>query len=361
MKKSSFCMVLVIGILFAMPARAGLFSGCDEASKEPMPVWVSKVDYSLPGYYVGVGSAVDSGRNRDEQIRASEDSAKSHLVQQIEVTIRAENEQSTRVSNDKVQKDILSKVTVSAEEVLRDLQVKARWTDKESCTLYTLMTISKSSVAHAKREKLMRSRLAKFKSDLAEGSDRDKNRDVKVRRKYLENAKALLDDTDFSLLPDELGKTVYAKRLDDAMANLNKAVSQVKGRTALFAINRDGALHSDVIGKMLDQLRAKDATADRLMSDCTQESDCITVAKERGFTTLTLLKADSRVSTSPMGALKGTLTVSRVLYDIDSRKILKGPDTVSAQVIGWSNSELDWNAAAEKAMQGFQCAGEKQC
>ncbi len=49
--------------------------------------------------------------------------------------------------------DALSKVTVSAEEVLRDLKIKGRWLDKESCTLYTLMAISKQSVAQSKREK----------------------------------------------------------------------------------------------------------------------------------------------------------------------------------------------------------------
>lgn len=90
------------------------------------------------------------------------------------------------------------------------------------------------------------------------------------------------------------------------------------------------------------------------MAECSNVEDCIKRANERGFSMLALLKANSRVTTSQMGALKGTLTVSRTVYDIDSRKVLKGPDTVSAQVIGWSNEELDWHAAAEKAMQNFK-------
>ena len=346
--------VLAVGVLGSMPSRAGLFSSCDAGSNEPRPEWVSKLDYSLPAYYVGVGSAEKDGKSKDEQSKASEDNAKSHLVQQIEVTIKAENEQSTRVSNRGVEKDALSKVSVTAEEVLRDLKVKGRWVDKDTCTQYTLMAISKESVAQAKREKTMKNRLEKFKAQLAEGTDRDKNRDIKVRRKYLEDAQALLADTDFNLLPEELGKDVYAKRLGSALDQLNKEASQVKGRTALFAINQGGGLHPDVIGKMLDQLRLGDNTVDRLMADCNNVDDCISRAKESGFSMLAMLKASSQVGTSPMGALKGTLTVSRTVYDIESHKVLKGPDTVSAQVIGWSNEELDWIAAAEKAMQGLK-------
>lgn len=354
MNKLFVIWILFAGSLFSMSASAGIFSSC-EGSIEPRPDWVSKADYSVQGFYVGVGEAEKDDRNRDEQAKASEDNARMHLVQQIEVTIKAENEQSTRVRNDKVQRDASSKVTVSVEEVLHDLQIKSRWVDKETCTHYTLMTISRESVARAKREKIMRSRLASFKTLLADGSDRDKNRDIKVRGKYLDDAQALLADTDFSVLPDELGKAVYEKQLNDALEALGKEAAQSKGRMALLAINQDGKLHSDVIGKMLEQLRSGDSKADRLMSDCTREQDCIGVAKDRGFTMLAVLKASSQVTTSPMGSLKGTLTISRTVYDIESRKVLKGPDTVSTQVIGWSDSELDWNAAAEKAMESFKC------
>ncbi|HLP97296.1 MAG TPA: LPP20 family lipoprotein [Sideroxyarcus sp.] len=337
-----------------MPTWAGLFSSCDAGSHEPRPEWVSKLDYSLPGHYVGVGSAEKDGKSRDEQSKSSEENAKSNLIQQIEVTIKAETEQSTRVSKQGVQQDATSKVSVTAEEVLRDLKVKGRWLDKDSCTQYTLIAISKESVAQAKREKIMKNRLEKFKLELAEGSDRDKNRDIKVRRKHLDDAQALLADTDFGLLPEELGKEVYTKRLNEVLGQLGREAAEVKGRTALFALNQDGKLRADVLGKMLDQLRSSDNTTDRLMADCNTADDCISRAKERGFTMLTLLKANSRVEISPMGALKGTLTISRTVYDIESGKVLKGADTVSAQVIGWSNEELDWNAAAEKAMQGLK-------
>lgn len=354
MRKVFVGAVMAVGLSSSLSAWSGMFSSCDAGSTEPKPEWVSKLDYSLPGFYVGVGSADKGGKSKEEQTKAAENDAKSRLVQSIEVTIKAENMQSTSVSKQGVQKDASSKVSVSAEEVLRDLQIKGRWVDPESCTHYTLMVISNDSVAQAKREKIMKNRLEKFKAKLAEGSDRDKNRDIKVRRKYLDDAQALLVDTDFSLLSEELGKEVYAKRLSDALAQSNKDASQVKGRVALFAINQDGALRADVIGKMLDQLRSVDSTADRLMADCNSVDDCISRAKERGFTMLSLLKASSQVVTSQMGSLKGTLSVSRTVYDIESHKVLKGPDTVTAQVIGWSNEELDWVAAAEKAMKDLK-------
>lgn len=341
---------LLIGVSLSLPVWAGLFSSCDAGPDVPRPDWVSKLDYSLPGHYVGVGSAERAGKNRDEQVKAAENNAKSSLVQRIEVTIRADNEQSTRMNNQGVQKDVLSKVTVSAEEVLRGLQIKDRWVDQDTCTHHTLMVISKESVAQAKREKTMKQRMENFKLLLADGTDRNKNRDIKVRRKYLEDAQSLLADTDFSVLPEELNKEIYSKRMSDVLALINKETSQVSGRMALVALNQDGTLRADVIGKLLDQLRSGDNSADRLMADCNTVNDCISRANERGFSKLALLKVGSQVGMSQMGALKGTLTVSRTVYDIESHKVLKGPDTVTAQVIGWSNEELDWLAAAEKAM-----------
>jgi hypothetical protein len=67
-----------------------------------------------------------------------------------------------------------------------------------------------------------------------------------------------------------------------------------------------------------------------------------------------MLIADCRVGISQMGSLKGKLTVTKRVYDLDSRKILDESHAMSAEVIGWSNEELDWNAAAEKVMQGLK-------
>jgi len=346
--------ILIVGVFSSLPSSAkSLFGSCDGASKEPRPDWVSRDDYSLADYYVGVGSAEIEGKSKDEQMEAAKNNAKSSLVQRIEVTIRAENDQNTRVGSQGVQSDVQSKLSVKAEEVLRDLQLRGRWKDPDTCVQYVLLAITKISVAQSKREKLMKQRMEKVKNLLAEGTDREKNRDINIRRKYLEDAQSLLTETDFSLLPEELKKEIYVKRLSEALAQVNKAVSSVKGRMAVFALDQ-GGLRADVIAQILDQLRSNNNNADRLMSECNNVDDCIKRANEGGFSMLALLKTNGQVTTSQMGALKGTLTISRTVYDIESRKVVKGPDTVSAQVIGWSNEELDWHAAAEKAMQNLK-------
>ena len=344
---------LLFFVLFiSHPAWAGIFSSsCEGASKEPRPEWVSKLDYSSPDFYVGVGSAGKEGKSREEQIKTAANNAKSSLAQGIEARITSENKQITQVNKQGVQQDAQSNVTVSAEEVLRGLKTKDQWIDKDSCTVYTLVVISVDSVKQAKREKSMLLKFEIFKELLAEGEDRNKNQDIKQRRNYLENAQASLADIDVKLLQEEAQGKVYVKRLNDAIALLNKEASQVKGRMALVALNSDGTLNAGVMGKMLDQLKSSEIQTERL-GVCNTEDECKMMAARRGFSKLALLKVASRVEISQMGARKGTITIIRTVFDIENHK-QHGPHTVSAQVIGWSNEDLDWAAAAEKAMQGL--------
>ncbi len=354
--RNRFSVVLYMasGLLVAMPASANWFSSCENASQEPRPEWVSKLDYSEPGFHVGVGSAEKNNKGAEEQVKASEANAKSRLVQQIEVTIRSESEQGMQVKNKDVQNFASSKVVVTAEEVLRGLKIKGRWVDRDGCIVHTLMVISKDSVAQAKREKLMKARLEKLKQLLADGSDREKNRLAKTRKQNLEDAKLVFSEIDFSLITEEYGKAAYSKKMDDAMAEVDKEMARTQGRIAMFALNRDGKIPHDVIGRMMDQLRASDGRTDRLMVDCASADECINKAKERGFDQLALIKVDSRVEVSNIGAHKGTLSVSKTVYDIVSKNVVNGPYSISAQVIGWGNEDLNWDLAAEKVVQGLK-------
>ena len=349
-----FFMLVATGA--AAPAWAGFFSAsCEGASNTPRPDWVSRPDYSLPAYYVGIGSADKNGKSVDEQRNASENDAKQHLVEQIEVTIRAENKQSKQVRNNKeLQETSSSEVVVTAAEVLRDLKVRDRWVDKDSCVIYSLMVIGKDSVAQAKREKLMRPRLDKMKALLEAGTDRDKNRDAQIRRQALEDAKLVFDGIDFALISEDYGKAAYAKRIADALSAVGNEIAESRTRMAVFALNRDGRIPAEVLGRMLDQLREGNAKVDRLMVSCTSADECLDKAKERGFGLLALLKVDGKIETSEMGALKGTLSVSKTVYDVSAHKTLKGSSSASAQVIGWGDDELDWDAAADKVMQDLK-------
>jgi len=63
--------------------------------------------------------------------------------------------------------------------------------------------------------------------------------------------KLLLTDTNFSFLPEELGKEAYAKQIIVALDQLNK--NRCKRRShALFALNQSDLLQESAIGKMLD-------------------------------------------------------------------------------------------------------------
>jgi hypothetical protein len=345
--------LLFAGLTLSVQGWALSFS-CDWDSNGAKPAWVNNPDYSMPGYQIGVGAASKDGRSKDEQRIASEGYAKKNLVQQIQTTIKSEDSISTQVSGNEVRKEASTKLSAYAEEDLSGLKTYSFWVDTNTCTYYTLMAISDESLAKSRHEKLMKSRMARFKDALENGTNEKKNRDLRVRRKYLEDAQAILPEVDFTLLPNELPQNVYAKRLADAQAQLSKESSNVKGRMALFILNDDHTLSNDVLGRMLDQLRSNEIPTDRPMSDCASLEECITVAKERSYTMLTLLIANSNVTTSQMGSLKGTLTVSRTVYDVESNKKVKGPDKASTQVIGWGREELDWGAAAEKAMQSFK-------
>lgn len=350
--------VFIAGMVISISVWAGLFSSapCDYGSSERKPEWVDNPGYTLPGFQVGVGAAAKEGKSRDEQRTFSENEAKKHLVEHIQVTIKAENEQSTRVSNQSVLKEASSKVTVSAEEDLRGLKQQGYWVDKESCMYYSLMVISDESLKQAKHEKTMRFLLGKFKERLEAGADEDKNRDIIVRQQYLEEARALLSDIDFTALSaSEHGmKAIYTKRLEEVLSLVNSETSKAKVSMAIFVLNKDGTLNADVLGRMTDQVQSTDKSTARLMEGCSLEQDCISLAKSHGYTRLTLLNASSQVVTSQMGSLKGTLTVTKTVFDIKTGKKIQDTEKASTQVIGWAREELDWGTAAEKAMQSLK-------
>jgi|GEM_PF-4108671 hypothetical protein len=335
---------LAMGVLFSLPASPGLFSSsCDDGSTGPKPEWV-KDGYGETNNYVGVGWSAKS--DKSERQHEAETLATQHLTDSIKVEASSVNEESTSVSNQRVKKDALSKMTVRSKAVLRDLRTKDHWVDKETCILYILKVANKNAADQA-------SLLATFKEKLDAGIDRDKNPAINDRRKNLEDAQVVFTDINFALFPDE-NRKIYDKQLKDAFAAIVKESLQSKDRMALFALNKDHNLNEGVIGKMLDKLRAADQSADRLMDGCDEEEACIKAAKNRGFNRLTMLISNCQVGVSQMGSLKGILKVTKKVYDLDSRKVLETPRTTSAEVIGWSNEELDWSAAADKAMEGLK-------
>jgi len=352
MKNGYAVALLMAGLVVALPAWPGLFSSCDNGSDTPKPEWVSSPGYSLPGSYVGIGASHDTDKTFGKQRAASENEAKGHLVQQIEVTIRAENEQTIKVKNNKgVEESASAKVLSTSKEVLRDLKIKGRWVDSDTCAIYTLMVISKASVAQAKRETLMRERLTKMKTSLDEGMDREKIPSPQVRQTHLEDARRMFGVIAFKVINEEHVRADYEQKIAKALSAVSLEVTDAKSRMAVFAIHRDVKVPNRVIAEMLDKVRYGSAQVERLMEDCVKPSDCISKAKEHGYGMLGLLEVEAEVEGSNMGAQKGTIEVSKTIYDVNSGKVLSGPVRVSAQVIGWGNDELNWTAAANKAMR----------
>lgn len=341
---------LKMGVVLCCTVTTSAFASCDTASNSPRPEWLNR-GYSLAGYYVSIGTAERSGNTPAQQREISENDAKKHLVEEIEVTIESKYENNTEVINNLVNQYASSKLTSKTELMLRDLKVKERWTDKESCTLHTLVIISNESAAHAKNVKLHTNRLESMKALLARGADKGMYKEAKARQQYLEDAQLIFNEIDFTVLNESYTKAVYMKKITDMLASVRNEISQSQGRIALFALNPDGKIPSEVVAKMLDQIRAGNTKADRLMVACSAASECLDKAKERGFEMLTWLKIDGRIEVSNMGALKGTVSVSKTLYDVKSRHVINKPVTASAQVIGWGNDEINWESAAEKAIQ----------
>jgi hypothetical protein len=347
MKNIFLSAALATGMLFALPAWSSFLgigsNSCDDASETAKPDWI-KDGYGETNNYIGVGWSAKP--DKSERQHEAETLATQHLTDSIKVETSSVNEQSTSMSNQRVKKDALSKMTVRSKAVLRDLHTKDHWVDKETCTLYILKVANKKAADQANL-------LATFKEKLDEGTNRDKTPSVNDRRGKLEDAQLIFPDINFALFPDE-DRKIYDKQLKEAFAAIVKESSQSKDRMALFVLNKDGRLKGSVIGKMVDQLRTSDQSIERLMENCEQEYECKKIAKDQGFTKLTMLYADCQVGVSQMGSLKGKLTVTKKIYDLDSREILDESHAMSAEVIGWSNEELDWNAAAEKVMQGLK-------
>lgn len=346
LKRWGLMLVLQCGLVAPVGAIS-FFNSC-EGTDEPKPAWVSNPGYAEAGSFVGIGMATREGRDAEQQNRMATENAYHNLAQQIEVTITAVNAQKVNVTNQRVQKDESSSVTVSASEVLREVKIKGRWLDVSSCTLHLLMSVSKATIEQTKKEKVMRTRLSQVKSLLTTGGDALKTPDVGLRRKALEEAQWLLAEIDFSVLSDELSKEVYGKQLDDIRAGLSRESLQTEGRTALVVLAKGARLPEAIVSNLYDRAIAQEATLVRL-SDCDSEESCKQRAKEKGFSQLTVYTLATQMATSSLGALTGTLTVTKIVHNLARGNVQKGPDTVQADVVGWNRSAMDWPLAMEKA------------
>ena len=359
LKKNHILLYFLLFLIIPIESQA-FWGSCKFMDEEPKPAWVEP-GYEKRGYYVGVGLAEE--RDSVEKQKAdSEQNALGNLAQNISVRIESSIRQEMKEGSggavdESFEKEISVSSHVSAKELLRGVKVKDQWLDRKKCMLWTLTEISRTSVEKVKTELIMKNKLAFFNELLEKGSDRKKERDVKRRRKYLGDGKMLLAEIDFSYLPAESSRRYYESKLEKALSRINATLGKSKGRTVIAALKSEDSLPDSVVSRILDWARKKEGKADRLVSACHDSGECIRIASERGFSRLMLVKVMTSRGTSAMGAIKGTLTVEYTLFDVETRKVLSGPKSSFAQVIGWSEEEINWNMAAEKIISNGRVAG----
>ncbi len=346
--------VSILILLAVQPtlATAGIFSSCAGGSDTPRPAWVENPAYVIPDAYVATGMALDEGKNLQELRKLSENDAKQHLVEQIEVNIRSENRQGREVSGTAVQQFASSELLATADEELRGMKSQ-QWVDKDSCMVYTLMTVQVDAVEQAKKEKRSRQHFEQFKSLLAQGTDRAATPAAIQRRKFLEQARLELEGVDFAAIHETYARPVWTKKLADAQDGTSREATELQSRVAVLAINPDGMIGKAIVAKLQGQLAGEGAKNEVMISDCRNFQDCLAAAKARGYGALMLLRIDAKTENSGMGALKGILTLTKTAYDI-IRDQARASASASAQVIGWGSADLGWDVAADKAMRALK-------
>lgn len=355
--KKIHCLIFLFAAFLLLPVmvEAGMFSSsCDYMIEVPKPSWVEP-GYGRAGFYTGVGMAVER-KGFEELKKDSEQEALGKLAQNISVQIKSTYSENIRESSGKGSRGSSSDVSLStevrAEQLLRDVKVESQWLDRKQCILWTLVVIKKETVERIRKELVMKERLEEVKELLAKTDDRSATPDVKRRSKYLTDAERLLGEIDFAYLQGEMSREAYIARLLKARSEVKDEAAKTKGRTLIASLAIDGEAPEAIVGKILDHIKIGTSNADRLLGACADMNDCIRRAADRGFSRLAVVKVRTRVETTAMGALKGTLSVDKTDYDVESGKVLSGPDNAFAQVIAWSADDLNWDAAADKIISG---------
>ena len=361
MNRSRNFLLTLITTMLLLPvtgADAGLLDSCNFLPKKEAPKWV-KTGWSLPGHYVGVGQAGKSDKE-DEQIEASKQSALTDLSQKISVQVSGTLKDSitSTSSGDKeiFDKEIELVTETSVKETLRDWKVEDRWLDRKNCMLWTLVTVSVESVEEVATEMQMKSKFKAMLGFYDKGAGPNKVPGKKKELGYLKDALAILAEIDFYYIPDARSEEYYSDKYQQAIAALEKDIKSVGEKTAIVPLSLSGAFPSAVVEKIVLRFKKSAESADRYRRDCGSEDECIRMAGSDGYSRLALLKLSKKVEQGSMGAFKGTMTIEAVIYDASLKKVIKGPVSGFAQVVSWTEDNIDWSMAIEKIFKSEKFA-----
>jgi hypothetical protein len=360
-RSKNFFLSLISAILLLPPsgADAGLLDSCNFLPKKEAPKWV-KTGWSLPDHYVGVGQAGKVDK-KDEQIEASKQSALNDLSQKISVQVSG-SLKDTLTSTSSGDKEIFDKeielvTETSVKETLRDWKVEDRWLDRKNCMLWTLVTVSVESVEEVAAEMQMKSRFKAMVGFYDKGAGPNKVPGKKKELEYLKDAVGLLAEIDFDYLPDARVEEYYSEKYEEAIAALEKDIKNVRGKTIIVPMSAPDLFPPDVVKKIVLRFINSTKNVDQGQRSCGSEKECISMAGSDGYSRLALLKLKKKVEQGSMGAFKGTMTIEAVVYEVSTKKVVGGPVSGFAQVVSWTEDNIDWSMAIEKIFKSEKFAG----
>lgn len=182
LKRMTLVLGLVAAGLAADPAWAGETSliqlaqaDCSFLPMSSPPNWITKRP-DIPGHYVGVGQASRQGNppiSPEDQIKASEVSAREKIASAIETKISSDLEQILTEVNGKSDDSLKAMVRSQAHATLQNSKIREQWLDRHSCLVHTLATISEEDVQkyrdlQLKLKRVMLFDLSPAKTDMAD-------------------------------------------------------------------------------------------------------------------------------------------------------------------------------------------------
>ncbi len=328
-------------VLFAAPIAAHAYK-CDYMPLEQAPGWIANVPVE-EGNYIGVGSA-EKADSAEEQMEKSLNNALARVVKGVSVTVKsAFKERSSETSQGLGKKSdhaVEGGTEVNASELLHDVSVKARWLDRDSCTLWTMITVPKESVTANKNFAAMKG--------LYDGSRKAAPGEA---LEMLAEAKSLLPQINFSFIHEQGDRQHYEQLIVKAVSALREDVG--KKQTLLLTLIRKNSDNIDIPAAASKKISSGIVdvypnAANMADAGCGSDQQCMEVARNSGAEKLVLVNIEGALKQNQLGSYKGILTVEVNEYSVKSRTRTKIFLAKSEVITPFTKDDLDWNLAAQK-------------
>ncbi len=350
--------IMCLGALVLMTVSPAEAKRCSFLPKKETPQWID-TGFNKPGFYVGVGQA-EWRKSEAEQILTSKNTAYSDLASRISVKIESTMKDEVTTSSKGYKRQMEQNISViaktSVEEVLGDVNIEDQWLDQKNCIYWTLVSVSKASVEKAKKKSIMDNKfnamMALYENGIGKGAVKDK----KIMVEHLLDARMLLDELDFTYLPEKRRKKHYLQLFEKNIDKFKKEVEHNIDRTLIAVLSSSGDIKPDVLSRITTYIKGIIENSDSLPSGCDAMKSCLNIAKNRGFGQMALVNLKKEITQSNLGSFKGKLIVDVTIYEATSRKLKKGPVSTYGHIIGWTEESLNWNIAVDKIIKNNKLA-----